>query len=35
MVPAFLIEHGKMPLTANGKIDRNALPDPDTNGNIR
>jgi len=29
MVPTVLMEMDKFPLTANGKIDRNALPDPD------
>ncbi|GAA3937019.1 amino acid adenylation domain-containing protein [Chitinophaga oryziterrae] len=29
MIPALLIEVDSLPLTANGKIDKNALPDPD------
>ena len=29
MVPAFLMELESIPLTANGKIDRRSLPDPD------
>ncbi|WP_106531354.1 non-ribosomal peptide synthetase [Chitinophaga niastensis] len=29
MVPLLLLELEKLPLTANGKIDKNALPDPD------
>ena len=29
MVPAILMEMQTLPLTANGKVDRNALPDPD------
>ena len=29
MIPAELVEIGMMPLTANGKIDKKALPDPD------
>ncbi|GAA3937011.1 hypothetical protein GCM10022209_34820 [Chitinophaga oryziterrae] len=30
MVPSLLIEMEKLPVTASGKIDRKALPDPDT-----
>jgi acyl carrier protein len=29
MIPALLIELDSLPLTANGKVDKNALPDPD------
>ncbi|EGO65801.1 non-ribosomal peptide synthetase [Acetonema longum] len=29
MIPAFLVQLEKMPLTPNGKIDRRALPEPD------
>ncbi|MEO6220583.1 MAG: amino acid adenylation domain-containing protein, partial [Ginsengibacter sp.] len=29
MIPSLFMEMDKFPLTANGKIDRNALPDPD------
>ncbi|MEO6231487.1 MAG: amino acid adenylation domain-containing protein [Ferruginibacter sp.] len=32
MIPGILIEVESMPLTANGKIDRNALPDPEAIG---
>jgi amino acid adenylation domain-containing protein len=28
MIPSYLMPLGKIPLTANGKVDRNALPDP-------
>ncbi len=31
MMPAFIMEMESFPLTPNGKIDRNALPDPDVN----
>ncbi len=30
MIPSLLIELDKMPLNANGKVDRKALPDPET-----
>jgi len=32
MVPQYLLVLGKLPLTANGKVDKNALPLPDHNG---
>lgn len=32
MIPGILMEQDSMPLTANGKIDRKALPDPDATG---
>ncbi|MCP5107306.1 MAG: amino acid adenylation domain-containing protein, partial [bacterium] len=34
MVPAYFISLEKMPLNPNGKIDRNALPEPETVGRI-
>lgn len=33
MIPAYFMKIEKMPLTPNGKIDRNALPEPDGNIN--
>ncbi|SKA37911.1 non-ribosomal peptide synthase domain TIGR01720/amino acid adenylation domain-containing protein [Chitinophaga eiseniae] len=30
MVPSYLVQLEKLPMTANGKIDKKALPDPDT-----
>ncbi|MEO6638315.1 MAG: amino acid adenylation domain-containing protein, partial [Ginsengibacter sp.] len=35
MIPAVLIEMESFPLTPNGKIDRNALPDPDVNEGLK
>jgi amino acid adenylation domain-containing protein len=34
MIPSFLVEMEKLPLSPNGKMDRSALPEPDTGTNI-